>query len=110
MKIPDWWVFLILALAAFRIWRLASEDEILDVPRRWLVRLPASWEEGDILPEEYRLGLAKFISCPFCFGFWISVGVWALWLWQPLWTTGLCVPFALSATVVVVAHYFSSEE
>jgi hypothetical protein len=105
MKIPDWWVFLILALASFRVWRLVSEDEVLDTPRRWIVRLPNTWEDGDALPGDYRLGLARFISCSSCFGFWISIAIWLLWLWQPLWTTGLCVPLALSAAVVLVAHF-----
>ena len=109
MKIPDWWSFLILALAAFRIWRLASEDEILQLPRRRLVRLPKTWEEGDLLPDEYRLGLARFISCPWCLGFWISIAIWLLWLWQSEWITGLCVPFALSAAVGLL-EYFSSDD
>jgi hypothetical protein len=102
VRIPDWWVFSILALAAFRCWRLISEDEILQVPRRKIVRLPIEWEDGDPIPNEYRIGIAQFISCFWCAGFWISVGIWALWLWQPEWTTGLSVPLALSAAVGAV--------
>ena len=108
MRTPDWWVFLLLSLAVFRIWRLAAEDEILQRPRRWLVRLPAEWEEGEFIPEGYRIELAKFISCPWCLGFWISIAFWLLWLWQPEWTTGLSVPLALSAIAGLIAH-FSSE-
>lgn len=108
MKIPDWWTFAILALASFRLWRLAAEDEIFQIPRRKLVRLPVEWEEGELIPDGYRIELAKFISCPWCLGLHISVVLWLLWLWQPEWTTGLSVPLALSAVVGLV-EYFSSE-
>jgi hypothetical protein len=108
VKIPDWWTFTILALAAYRLWRLVSEDEILQAPRRKLVRLPTEWEEGHFIPEGYRFGLAKFISCPWCCGAWIAIGLWAVWLWQPEWTTGLSVPLSLSASVGLV-EYFSSD-
>ena len=108
MKIPDWWTFAILALASFRLWRLAAEDEIFQIPRRKLVRLPVEWEEGELVPDGYRIELAKFISCPWCLGLHISVVLWLLWLWQPEWITGLSVPLALSAVVGLV-EYFSSE-
>lgn len=108
MKIPDWWTFAILALAAYRLWRLASEDEILSAPRQKLVHLPTNWQEGDPIPDGYRIELAKFISCPWCFGAHITFWVWLLWLWQPLWTTGLSVPLAVSA-VVGLTEYFSGD-
>jgi len=110
MKVPDWWEFLLLALSTFRIWRLTAEDEILEIPRRKIVRLSREWQDGDMLPEGYRLGLAKFISCPWCWGFWLSASIWLLWLWQPLWTAGLSVPLALSAVVGFIEHFSGESE
>lgn len=102
MSVPSPWVALILFAASFRIWRLLAEDELLERPRRWVVRLPRDWDDGMMLPEGYRLELAKFITCPWCFGFWITIVVWALWQIEPHWTSVLAVPFALSAGVGIV--------
>jgi len=46
MDVPSPWVALILLAASFRIWRLLADDEILERPRYWLVRLPRGWQEG----------------------------------------------------------------
>lgn len=103
MKWPDWYALVILALASFRLYRLAAEDTILDRPRNWLVRLPPHWQEGDQIPRNYRDGLGAFIACPWCLGFWIAAAVWGCWYLTPDWTTGLSVPLALSALVGIVA-------
>jgi hypothetical protein len=90
---------IILVAASFRAWRLLSEDIILERPRRWLVRLPRDWEEGQELPEAYRDELAEFISCPWCLGAWVSIVAWIAWQIEPHWTTVLAVPLAISAAV-----------
>lgn len=89
MKVPDWWGFLLLALAAFRIFRLVAEDTILDRPRERLIRWMPKGEE--------------FVTCPHCAGFWITVGWWACWQAWPHWTVVAAVPLALSAVVGLVA-------
>lgn len=109
MKVPALVPFLFLFLASYRLWRLAAEDTILDRPRLWLVGLPRGWEEGDPVPDGYRLELAKFISCPWCLGFWISLGIWGFWLWQPLWTTGICAMLSISCAVGLVEHFHHRE-
>ena len=92
--IPDWWAFAILALAVFRIYRLIAEDDIADRPREWALGK---------LAEERLTKLDKLIVCPWCLGFHVSWVLWLFWLWQPEWTVGLCIPFALSAVVGLIA-------
>jgi hypothetical protein len=102
MAVPSPWAALILVAAAYRLWRLLAEDTILNTPRRRLVNLPLDWEEGEPVPDDYRIGLANFISCPACFGFWISLSVWLLWEANAHWTEVFSMPFAISAAVIVV--------
>lgn len=100
MSYPDAWQFVLLALASFRIWVLLSEDDVLDRPRRWLLRL-GDWEKGPV-PEGYRRGLGDFIQCPWCFGFWISLAVYVGWLIDPKWTLYICAPLAVSAALGLI--------
>lgn len=103
MNVPDWWAFLLLALAAYRVWRLLAEDAILDRPRRKLTRLGSAWQkEGDPVPEGYRAEWAKFLLCPWCLGFWVSLAWWAAWQASEKWALVACTPFALSAAVGMI--------
>lgn len=104
-NIPSWWEFLLLALAAYRVFRLIAEDTILDGPRRRLVRI-GDWQEGDDeedLPDEYREKWAAFITCPYCAGFWIAIVWWIAWLIWPHATVLVAVPWAISAAVAFFA-------
>jgi Protein of unknown function (DUF1360) len=78
--IPAPYQFILLALIAYRAWRLVAEDEILTRPRRYLVRLPRKWKDGDILPESYRETFADFFNCAWCMGAWVSLIVYAFWM------------------------------
>lgn len=88
--VPDWWTVTLLALAAFRVFRLIGEDLILDGPRDRLTRR---------LGEKSEL----FILCPWCLGFWLSVGWWLAWVAWPHWTLVAATPWAISAIVGLVA-------
>lgn len=101
--IPSWWEFLLLALAAWRVFRLISEDDILNRPRRWVLRLDPDWEEGDEPNEEFRFKWSEFITCPYCAGFYISVLWWGAWMIWPHATVMLAVPWAISAVVIGAA-------
>ena len=80
--------FVLVALAAFRTWKLLGDDTILDRPRQWVCR---------------RIGKADvFLTCPWCAGFWISLG-WAAAWWAHEWAVYAAVPFAVSALVGVAA-------
>lgn len=104
MSIPGWFQLTLLSLAAFRIWRLLSEDTILDKPRNRLLRL-GSWKaEGDIVPPEYRKEFGIFLECPWCLGFHVSLGVYLLWIWFPTETLTVSVPLAISSLVGAIAH------
>ena len=108
--IPNWWTALLLALAAWRIFHLAAFDDILDRPRRYVTRLAPSWrQEGDATGPDYREGLAGFLTCPYCLGFWIAVVVWVAWLVFPTETLWVAVPLALNAGLIGAQRTLSSE-
>jgi hypothetical protein len=109
-NVPDWYELLLLSLAAWRIWHLLAEDDILDKPRRYVTRLGNAWEkEGDPTPPEYRIGLANFLTCPYCFGFWIGALFWGAWLVWPHETLVFSALWAISAGVIATAKILSSE-
>lgn len=88
--IPSPFAFVLLGLAAWRTWHLLSEDAILGPVRRVVL--------------EHRLstGLAEFMDCAFCLGFWVGFA-WtaAFWVW-PHGVVVAAVPFAVSAAVALV--------
>jgi len=94
IHVPDWWQALLLALAAYRFWRLLAWDEITEPARLRLVRYGK---------RNYRAKLADFIQCPYCLGAWISIAWWGAWMLNEHWTTVAAVPFAISTAVVLIA-------
>lgn len=110
MNIPDWYGSVLLALAAWRLFHLIAFDDVLDRPRRHVTRLNKTWrQEGDATGEQYRSGLAGFITCPFCLGFYVGVGVWGLWLVFPTETLFIAFPLALNAGLIGAQRILSSE-
>lgn len=108
MSVPGWYPLVLLALAAFRTWRLLAEDDITDGPRRYVTRLGSWQKEGDSLPKEYRVRLNDFLACPWCLGFWLALGWWGAWEIWPHGVTVAAVPLALSA-LVPLANRLTSE-
>lgn len=100
--IPGPWEGLLLALAAFRLVRLVGWDTVTEPIRNRITRL-GGWQEGDDYPEGYRPSWAKWLTCPWCQGFWVCVLVWTAWWFAPDWTLALSVPLALSSFVGLVA-------
>lgn len=90
--VPDWWAFLLLALAAYRVWRLLAHDTILDPVRRRL-----------LTPDDETGKRWEFISCPYCLGAWVTAAWWLAWLIWPHGSLVVAAPFALSAVVALVA-------
>lgn len=103
MSVPGWWALVLLALAAFRIFRLVGEDTILDGPRSRLLRL-GNWQEGQPVPSAYRAKWAEFITCPWCAGFWITLAWWGAWQVWPHGSLVVAAPLAISALVGLVAR------
>lgn len=106
MNIPDWYTLVLLAAAAYRVFRLLSEDTILDGPRAWVLGY-RGWKEGRPLPDSYRTKAAEFVSCPWCLGFYIALLIYLFWLWQPGWTTTISVPLAISCFVGMLEKHLS---
>lgn len=99
MNVPNWYSLTLLALAAFRTWRLLAVDDILNVPRRYVTRLPKGWKEGDPVPANYNYALPAFIACPWCLGFWLSLAWWGLW---QAWPHGTLVAASVAAVSALV--------
>jgi Protein of unknown function (DUF1360) len=106
--VPSIWEFILLGLGSYRIWRLLSEDLILDRPRRWFVRLGRDWQEGQPTPQGYRAQLAEFLNCAWCSGFWISLASWGAWVAFPDAILVVMTPLSISAAVGLVRERLDS--
>ncbi|HEX5029825.1 MAG TPA: DUF1360 domain-containing protein [Candidatus Eisenbacteria bacterium] len=96
LEVPDWWSFVLLALASYRLWRLVGVDSITEPFRDWVTRVD-EYHSGR--PQNYREKLDELITCPWCLGFWVSIGWWLFWV---VWHQGavwVAVPFAIGAVV-----------
>lgn len=110
MNVPDWYELVLLAVAAWRIFQLISGDDILDRPRRYLLRLGKEWQkDGDPYPDNYRFAWGAFITCPYCAGFWIAVAWWGAWQIWPHATIVIAVPCAIDAGIIALAKILSRE-
>jgi len=110
MNIPSWYEVVLLSLAAWRVFQLLAEDDILDRPRRYVTRLGDKWEkEGDPVPPGYRVGLANWLTCPYCFGAQVAIVWWIAWEIWPHETLVASVPFVLSTGVVGAAKALSEK-
>lgn len=102
MSIPDWYELALLGLASWRSFQFAAFDEILDRPRRWLLRL----DEG----ENYRLSLDRFITCSYCAGAWIAIIWWGAWQITERWTTIIASLVALTVAPIIGHQLLSRPE
>lgn len=82
-------LIVLLALASYRLTRIAVEDTVADAPRAWLeARLPAFWYSG--------------LTCYWCVGTHISVVVCAAWtLATGQWDFAQFVLHALATATLV---------
>lgn len=94
----DWLVFIVLSLAAFRLQRIITTDQ---------------WPPSDWFREKVRSrtgddsSWTTLVTCPWCFGFWISLAVMAEHHYLgviPMWVYGV---FAVSAIVGMLGTYDS---
>lgn len=102
--IPGPWVFVLLGLASWRLWRLLAQD---DLPPLLSLRnrvVGAVWSPAANAWLFDRPVLAHFLQCSYCAGFWITLGWWLTWSAEPHWTLVAAAPFALSAMVGLVAQ------
>lgn len=117
VRIPDAWQFVLLALAAYRVYRLIARDTITE-PLRAAVSYPDTQavsldeqpeDEGltvigtdTDIPKSWRVYVATLIRCPWCAGFYVSVGTWLLWDVWPRPVLFLATPWAIAAVLGLV--------
>lgn len=89
------WEAALLVGATYRLWRLASDDQILDGPREKLLAATPVWVED-------------LVECPWCLGFWMSAAAYVSWRAAPQATLAVATPFALSAAVGATSHALDS--
>jgi hypothetical protein len=95
VNIPEPWEAILLSLAAWRVFQLISDDEILNGPRRYVTgKLSEKWE--------------LFLECAYCAGAWVAGAWWVAWLIFPYETLVFAVPWALSAGVIAASKVLSS--
>lgn len=107
--LPSWYVGLVLALGAFRVVRLIGWDDFPPIARlRAKItgeqRYTNSTASRETLVRYQRPTLDHFLHCPFCQGFWVCVGVYIAWRFEPYWTVVALAPFALNSVVGLVAR------
>ena len=95
MTAPDWWEATLLALAAYRTWKLAAVDSILDRPRARLL--------------DSRPRLDAFVACGWCAGFWLALAWWTAWQAWPDATLAVTPPLAISVAVGALADRLGAD-
>lgn len=90
--IPHPWPALIIALAAFRLTRLAGWDTIFDQPRDWMLGHAGRF-------------VNDLFSCPFCLSVWVAGLAYGAWLLWPHGSMYAFAPAALSAVVGLTARW-----
>lgn len=103
MTTPDWWEFVLLGLAVYRLSRLVGWDTVTAPLRIRLTRMPDTPGTRYVGPGQPRPLLAEFVHCPFCTSFWFSVALYAAWCAWPDATLGASSVLALSAAAGLVA-------
>lgn len=95
MDIPSVWSFVLLSLAAWRVWHLIAEDDLTQRPRDWL--FPPQSKRRD------------WIECPYCSGAWVAGAWWLAWTWHHSGTTWFAFLWALCcapiAGKILVEHF-----
>lgn len=106
--VPGGMEFLLLALAGYRVTRLIGWDSITEklrnrlLTRRHGVLMTVREKQRAVVSPRNNL-LTRLIHCPWCLGFWISLGWWAAWMEWPHGTLVAATPWAISGVVGLVS-------
>lgn len=105
MALPEGaFAFIVVALAVFRLTRFFVFDSLVGAHPdskskfsrsldRWAFTQDAKGDDRSWL----RGKVGTLLTCPWCFGFWITVAVAAAWFWGPDPVRWAIVVFALAA-------------
>jgi hypothetical protein len=110
---------IVLALAAFSLTRLIGTDSFppIEMARTWFYnRFPHDGYSTEKRPVRGKwivtgrtyyvnkgVWLGELVNCPWCLGWWVSLAVSVAFLYFPIATLAVCVPFALRAFVGLVS-------
>jgi uncharacterized protein DUF1360 len=103
---PSPLVCALLALAAFRSWRLLAQDTFPPImkARAWAVGYRGEvFTYGESRPLVARETLAEWIQCAWCSGLWLAAGWYGAWLLWPRGSIYAAAPMALSAAAGIIA-------
>lgn len=112
---PGPWEFVLLALAAYRVFRLVAKDSITEP-----IRAAASYPDDEAVTLGYddeglvvigmeeeskplRVYVATLLRCPWCMGFYVSVAAWGAWLADSRVALFVAAPLAISGAVGLVS-------
>ena len=105
MTVPNWYGLILLGLAAFRTWKFIGDDTILDWPRDRSKEL--AFKLGGPKAKDYWETL---LECPWCAGFWVSLGWWGAYELWPHGSLIAAVPFVISAIVGLLGHLIAESD
>jgi Protein of unknown function (DUF1360) len=112
---------LIFALAVYSITRLISVDSFppIERARNWFYdRFPYDGYVTEKRPKRgtfvvvgrnYHVNVGtwagELISCPWCLGWWVSLGMSLSFLFWPMMTLAVCFPFAFRVIPGIISRY-----
>lgn len=105
----NWFWFILLGLASFRLTRLVVYDKICEFLRKpFLEELEELNEQGDI--EQYigikgtglRAWIGELLSCYWCTGMWASIFLFLLFLYSPFIGKGIIAVFAIAGLAGII--------
>ena len=95
--LPAWLQFVIISLAAYRLTRLVTTDEITAPLREWV------WRRRP--PESSRIGY--LLACDWCTGIWVGSLLVVGHMIAPVPATWVCLALAVAATVGILSERMS---
>lgn len=106
------WQFVVVALGAYRLWRIAARDTITAPAREAATGYDDAGAPGlnEAPRKTARVYLSALVRCPWCLGFWISLAAYVAWRLWPHATLVAATPLALSAVLGLVKKNLDKEE
>lgn len=115
MTIPAFLALVVVGLASYRVTRVVVADTISDSFRAWVwSRAYAREDDYDSLGDTDTRAVRRswwwekayqLVSCPFCFGWWVSLAFYAAWFH---WHVGFARPILSAIAVAGIQAFVSS--